>query len=339
MSELPPADWYTDPEDPDQYRYWDGSDWTQHRAPRHRTVAGHRRVGALLTDTWTTVKLQWRPLLTICAVVVVVYLLAEQAVRVAYDDLFAETASALFEALENSDDGLDPTIGDRWDDVTDRLGGLDGSTLWSRALLLAAGAFVAVAINFVEFAAFGHFTLARLNNRPMGASAALLTGWRRVPRLIAATLMAVVVLVAVLMAAGAAFGIAIALVASNVGFTAVLVAAIAIIALLLVLAPLGLFTLMTAAAGPREPSMRYGRSLLKGSYRATLGRVVLMALFVAVTQTLLLFVEEFIGIFSQPTGRVVVVALSVLPEMLICIASFTLYHDLGGVASRQKARS
>ncbi|MYI15810.1 MAG: DUF2510 domain-containing protein, partial [Acidimicrobiaceae bacterium] len=30
MSDLPPADWYTDPEDESQYRYWDGSSWTEH---------------------------------------------------------------------------------------------------------------------------------------------------------------------------------------------------------------------------------------------------------------------------------------------------------------------
>ncbi|MXW88833.1 MAG: DUF2510 domain-containing protein, partial [Acidimicrobiaceae bacterium] len=34
VSDLPPADWYTDPEDESQYRYWDGSSWTEHRAPR-----------------------------------------------------------------------------------------------------------------------------------------------------------------------------------------------------------------------------------------------------------------------------------------------------------------
>ena len=33
MSELPPADWYPDPEDPGQQRYWDGGQWTEHRAP------------------------------------------------------------------------------------------------------------------------------------------------------------------------------------------------------------------------------------------------------------------------------------------------------------------
>ena len=33
MSNLPPADWYPDPEFPNQLRYWDGSQWTEHRAP------------------------------------------------------------------------------------------------------------------------------------------------------------------------------------------------------------------------------------------------------------------------------------------------------------------
>ena len=29
------ADWYDDPENPNLYRYWDGSAWTEHRAPKH----------------------------------------------------------------------------------------------------------------------------------------------------------------------------------------------------------------------------------------------------------------------------------------------------------------
>ena len=33
-SELPPADWYPDPDDATQYRFWDGSSWTEHVAPR-----------------------------------------------------------------------------------------------------------------------------------------------------------------------------------------------------------------------------------------------------------------------------------------------------------------
>src|SRR4051812_27019284 len=33
MTDLPPAGWYADPEDPSQQRYWDGSTWTEHRVP------------------------------------------------------------------------------------------------------------------------------------------------------------------------------------------------------------------------------------------------------------------------------------------------------------------
>lgn len=34
MTETPPPAWFPDPEDPTQYRYWDGTAWTEHRAPR-----------------------------------------------------------------------------------------------------------------------------------------------------------------------------------------------------------------------------------------------------------------------------------------------------------------
>ncbi len=38
MSEVP-ADWYEDPEDPGQLRYWDGAAWTEHRSPKQQQPA------------------------------------------------------------------------------------------------------------------------------------------------------------------------------------------------------------------------------------------------------------------------------------------------------------
>jgi uncharacterized protein YbjQ (UPF0145 family) len=32
-----PADWYPDPENPGQLRYWDGTQWTEHRHPANQT--------------------------------------------------------------------------------------------------------------------------------------------------------------------------------------------------------------------------------------------------------------------------------------------------------------
>ena len=37
MNELPPASWYADPRDDQQWRYWDGQQWTEHVAPRAPT--------------------------------------------------------------------------------------------------------------------------------------------------------------------------------------------------------------------------------------------------------------------------------------------------------------
>src|SRR4029453_4227352 len=35
----PAANWYPDPHDPNQLRYWDGHQWTEHRAPKHPPAA------------------------------------------------------------------------------------------------------------------------------------------------------------------------------------------------------------------------------------------------------------------------------------------------------------
>ena len=39
MTDLPPANWYPDPHDASQLRYWDGAQWTEHRHPVTPAVA------------------------------------------------------------------------------------------------------------------------------------------------------------------------------------------------------------------------------------------------------------------------------------------------------------
>jgi hypothetical protein len=39
MTQTPPAGWFTDPQDATQFRYWDGTAWTEHRAPRTQTAS------------------------------------------------------------------------------------------------------------------------------------------------------------------------------------------------------------------------------------------------------------------------------------------------------------
>jgi hypothetical protein len=42
MANLPPAGWYADPDDGAQQRYWDGSRWTEHRAPAFQPVTAQQ---------------------------------------------------------------------------------------------------------------------------------------------------------------------------------------------------------------------------------------------------------------------------------------------------------
>jgi hypothetical protein len=46
-----PAGWFADPHDPTQFRYWDGTAWTDHRAPRGPTTTDQlNQAGADLAD-------------------------------------------------------------------------------------------------------------------------------------------------------------------------------------------------------------------------------------------------------------------------------------------------
>ena len=38
----PVANWYPDPNDPNQLRYWDGQQWTEHQAPRQPAQQPHQ---------------------------------------------------------------------------------------------------------------------------------------------------------------------------------------------------------------------------------------------------------------------------------------------------------
>ena len=334
VTDTPQPDWYTDPEDPAQYRYWDGSQWTDHRAPRHGDGSGHRSVGDLLSGTWRMATQNWRPLLIIYAVIAVVYLAAEQAVLVGTNDVFGDTLGALLDEVESVDpaaesDAAQDALEDRWNDVTDRLRGLDRSTLVSGVLLMVVGAVAAIAVNIVEFAAFGQFTVARLGHRPTGAARALRAGLGRLLRMIAVGLMLLAIWCAALMVAGLVSGV-LSLASGVLGavlavllFSAVLVATVGA-------APLALLAVMTAAVGPATPSLRYARNLVNRAYWATFGRMALLFVLSMAATVPVVVVGEVAGLFSDPLARVAIVVLSVFPEVLFSIACFTIYHDLGG---------
>ena len=336
MTDLPPADWYTDPEDPAQYRYWDGAQWTEHRAPRHSsssedsTRSRHRSIRDLLSNTWRMATQNWRPLLIIYAVVAIVYLAGEEAATRGYDDVFGDTLVFLISDLESLDPNAEAeetraVLEGSRNDVTDRIEGLDSSTLVAGVLLMVVGGAAVVAINIVEFAAFGQFTTAQLSGRRMDAARALRAGLGRLLRIVGVGLMLLAMWCAAMMAASFVAGLL-----SLASGVLALVLILAVLAMMVGVVPLALLTAMTAAAGPATPSMRYARELLRGAYWPTLGRIALLVV-LSIALTVPVFVAgEVAGLFSDRLSRVALVALSVVPEVLASIAFFTVYHDLGG---------
>ncbi|MYH43028.1 MAG: DUF2510 domain-containing protein [Acidimicrobiaceae bacterium] len=343
MTDLPPADWYTDPEDSSQYRYWDGSRWTDHRSPRYGTPDGeagasgdraaprHRSIRSLLGGTWRLMTQNLRPLLVIYAVVGVVYLAGEESVRRGFDDVFGDTLGALVDEVasvdpETDDEELDALLESRWNDVTDRLESLGSSTLAAGILLMAAGAVVVIAINIVQFVAFGQVAVARLGQRQMGATGALRASLKRLLRIVGVGLMLLAMLFAALMVASLLAG----LLSPASGALAVVLGAATGLVVMGVAAPLALLTLMTAAVGPAEPSMRYARGLLRGAFWATFGRMVLIFVLSFAATVPALAAAELLGLLNGVVARVALVGLGMFPEMLGVIAFFTIYHDLGG---------
>ena len=329
MSDLPPG-WHTDPENSAEYRYWDGSQWTDHRAPRHISPSGHRPIGTLLTGTWRLMAANWRSLLVIWAVIVAVYLAGEQAVAIGYDRVFGDTLEVLAVELSILEPGaggqdLQAVLDDNWDRLKDRLGGLGPGTVATGVALMAAGVLVTAAANIGEFASFGKLTVRRLDHRPAGAAASLLHGLRRLPRILGVVLMLLSIWFAGLLAVGllSLWSRVLGAVLAVVLFWTFLVAMVGA-------TPLVLIALMTAAVGPAEPSLPYARHLLRGSYWATFGRFALVGVLYVLAAIALLLFAELLGMFAAPLERVVAVGVSVFPEMLFSIACFTIYHDLGG---------
>lgn len=64
MATTPPAGWYDDPEHAGMLRYWDGNEWTTHRAPgsmsRPATASGLTNVADWLRATVRVARVRWR---------------------------------------------------------------------------------------------------------------------------------------------------------------------------------------------------------------------------------------------------------------------------------------
>ena len=327
VSDLPPADWYTDPEDESQYRYWDGSAWTEHRAPRHSDSAedpgaapgGMRGPGQLIADTFSLTGRKWRG----CAVAALIYVVGQVV--------------AVVLVIVSANDILMGEHGEIWNRITEP--GVDLTEPEHEAYFQSLE-FDLTPINFgpallgllalwfasnVMQAAVTRIALGDLRDRAQTTSDAFRQALRRVPRLMGVNLQIVAIFA----------GAVVAMVFAGSGAPLLLIplipAFIVGAAYAMVVTPLAC---AVASAGPRTWSLPYGARLVRGRFWKTLGRLVLV--FIVLTA-----VSLAVGLVSALAGTSAGLALELISQLVQSVvgaglavvglvAAAILYHDLGG---------
>ena len=323
VSDLPPADWYTDPEDESQYRYWDGSAWTEHRAPRHTDPAedpaadpgGMRGPLRLIADTFSLTGRRWRG----CAAVALIYIASEVA--------------AVVLVIVSASDILMGELGEVWDRVSER--GVDLTEPEHEAYFrslefdLAPVNFVPALLGLLAFwvagnvmqAAVTRIALGDLRDRPPTTSDALRQALRRVPRLIGLDLQIVaiflVAVLAMILAGISAPGLLLALI------PAFIVGSV----YALVVTPLAY---AVASAGPRRWSLPYGARLVRGRFWKTLGRLLIVLLVLTAVGLVFTAAGNAAGPAFQLVSQLVQTVVGAGLAVVGLVAAAILYHDLGG---------
>lgn len=326
MSDLPPADWYTDPEDETQYRYWDGSTWTEHRAPRHDQAPGEpvagagrmRRPGRLIADMFSVAARRWR----ICAAAAMIYLVAQVVLVVLL--LIAVNEVLMGEMGEIWDRVTDPDFDPEAPEQTAYFESLevDLSLVNFVPIVLGIGA-VWVASNVLQ-ATVTRVALNDLRGRALTASDALMQAVGRVPRLMGLDLQVAAIFL-------------IAVVAMIVGGVLAPVLLIPLIPAFIVgavyLAVVMSLAFAYASVGPATPSLPYGARLVRGRFWGTLGRMLLVfgmltavMLAVGLVFTLYGYSSLTFLLVSQLVQTVAGTAVTVVGMVALAI----IYHDLGG---------
>ena len=195
------AGWYDDPERLDQWRYWDGANWTEHRSPKRVPPAAGSSGSAwqLIPDLFAMIARHWRELSFIVSPIIMFNMSGYAAALIGADRALSVSAEEFLDQVTSP--GFDPTTDGRdaawWDsiefDVT------AGVVAW---WVVAAVGFLLATLGSL---ALVRFWIGAANDRPPRSALAWAGGLRRAPRafgwaLIYATLMLAAVTVLVLLA-------------------------------------------------------------------------------------------------------------------------------------------
>ena len=307
--QLPPAGWFTDPDDGSQHRYWDGYAWTEHRSPRGgapvagaSTAAmaavtgsggGLRGPGRLLGDAFALTRRQWKPIAAAVGVGFAGQVAALLLLFVALASIFIR----LF-ARDVQSGPMTPSLPSIWISSV------------SSVAPVVIGVMIMWAAAAVMRAAVSHIVVEDLAGRPVSASSALVHGSGRALRVAGLD-------VQIGLLAGAAM-LVVVLPSSLVPLLAIVLypAWMAAFAYASVVTPLA-HAAVSVSAG--EPPLRHAFSLVQGHFWGLLGRLLLVNV-VAFGGVVAAWMIFLVG--ATLTGSVVVlVAMLVLYVLLVGAAA------------------
>ncbi len=197
---LPPADWYDDPENPLQYRYWDGTEWTEHRSPKAPPPPpGARRDGSvweIVGDLFAVVSSTWREAVVVSIPLALgtlvgaalLYFGIGEAINVDVQEFLDRVTAPGFDWTEGDDKEYIDSI-----DVT----------ITSKAVVaLTVGSIIWWVGASLSSLGLGRLFVANRNGLDLRADQALRGGARRIPRLLLFTLQVTAAAVGVALAVG-----------------------------------------------------------------------------------------------------------------------------------------
>ncbi len=311
-----PADWYPDPEDESQYRYWDGSAWTEHRARRHLepTRLALRGTNRLIGDSFRTLRRQWRGCAVVASVSIVAGLLlsvlflysADQVLMGELDEVWARISAqsfdpttpeneAYFESLE-----FDFSI---WNFVPAVLGLL--ITWLAYNLMTAAAALLALVEQRGELPA---------------VSTVLRKAAKRIPRLVGVDLQ----ILALAIAAMAVLVLA----AATVPLTLIVLIPVLLAATFLAF-PVYVLAYIVASLGPAQSSLKCAYHLARRHFWGTYGRALLIVVIITLVSLASATVTGLLGL-PGILADLLNGTVSAVLALLFGVATAVIYLDLGG---------
>lgn len=297
MTDIPPG-WYADPEHGDQNRYWDGRQWTEHRAPRSPADRTDTSATAwqVVPESLTLLGRCWRELVVLVVPLLLVSVVGAVVVARGFDAALDPGLESIIERI--SEPGFDPNTDPSDEAFLDSIRfEVDGGVVLAWIL---GGLAVLVAQLLAPILMTVHLA-SRNGDHTLSLGDTVRATARKLPRIIGVAILWTIVAVFVLAAITVASGLVVA--ASPF---ALLLIVPAILALLVYAWPYGhLAPTMLVITPPDTAPFRSTVALVRGRWGAVSARVLVLSVVLFAVAAGVNLVSAPLGLASVWAGAVV----------------------------------